>query len=265
MPIKVPNSLCPVSAEHFIGWYASLGSYSRYSSLLNRIERTSRNDIRKSIAIDARPANGGSDVVVLSMGTEGEERMYETENKTYRYTDYQDRYATRQRMLKRILESNEFDSKYHTINFVDAQKEYNKEQVSYMLEPSTPTITTVRNKVDPLVAFIKSSIRMRHAVLTRIKQVASASSDMSTIESVVSKLDSLSTFYSHHFGEELVWKGEKKIRPKAIDWSALAGISIDQSLIRLFGKQFFESNHFQTVKCRQSPLVTDYLKTIGWT
>ncbi|MCK4567500.1 MAG: hypothetical protein KAU48_09350, partial [Candidatus Thorarchaeota archaeon] len=265
MPIKVPNSLCPVSAEHLTAFFSSLGSYSRYSSLLNKIERNSMTDFRQSFAIDARPANGGSDVVILSVGSEGRERMYEIENKTYRYTDYQDRYATRQRMLKRMLESNEFDNKYHTINFVDAQKEFNKEQVSYMLEPSLTHSFKLEYDEDSLVTYIKSSVRVRYAILSRIKQVASVSNDTFTIQKVSPRLETLRTFYRFHFGNELIWKGEKRPREKAIDWSSLAGVSIDQSLIRLSGKRLFESTHFALLQNELSPLIADYLETVGWT
>jgi len=263
MPIKVPNSLCPVSAEHLTAFFASLGSYSRYSSLLNKIERNSMTDFRQSFAIDARPANGGSDVVILSVGSEGRERLYEIENKSYRYTDFQDRYATRQRMLKRILESSEFDTKYHTITFVDAQKEFNRAQVSYILEPSLAHPFKIDYE-DPLVTYIKSSIRVRYAILSRINQVASVSNDTFTIENVSSSLESLRTFYRFHFGEELIWKGEKRPREKAIDWSALAGVSIDQSLIRLSGKQLFKGAHFSLFQNNLSPFIADYLETVKW-
>ena len=265
MPIKVSNSLCPVSAEHLTAFFAALGSYSRYSSLLNKIERNSLTDLRQSFAVDARPANGGSDVVILSVGTEGRERMFETENKTYRYTDYQDRYSTRKTMLKRILESKGWETKYHTINYVDAQKGFDKEQVSYMLEPRSSHPLGLERDEYLLTGYVKSSIRVFYAILSRMKQVAELVDDAFTVEEMSPRLEKLHTFFRVHFGEELTWKGEKIPREKTVDWSALAGVSIDQSLLRLSGKRLFKGANFALIQNNLSPLVSEYLSTLGWT
>ncbi len=264
MPIKVPNSLCPVSAEHLTAFFASLGAYSRYSELLNKIERNSTSDERHSIAVDARPANGGSDVVILSIGTEGDERMYETENKTYRYTDYQDRHATRKRLLTRILESKGWETKYHTINFVDAQRGFEKEQISYMLEPTSSRMNGLERDEHLLSEFMKSSLRVSYALQSRMKQVAEVTKDTYALSVISPRMEKMRAFYSDQFGEELGWKGEKKPREKSIDWSSISGVSNDQSLLRLSGKQLFKGENFEKVQRNLGSRTFKFLNLLGW-